>query len=405
LLQIDEDFSTVQRWLIVAGAFLSLLSIGIIITSFSIFLKPISNDFGWERAAMSLAASIAMIIAGIASILAGRLADQFSPKLITTICGVFGGCACLLMSRIQELWHLYIVFGLLAGISMSNAIPAMSLVSRCVKRQRGLLTGISLSGGGIGSIIAAPIIARLIDIYNWRNSYFIVGITVLILVIIATFCLRDPKVKRISSHPAHNSVSDSDKANRSVNAILYLRSEIFWIITIILICVTFIQQVIVIHLVPHITDSGISALIAATVISVITGINGIGNLFAGRVVDMIGSRLSMIIGFLILLLSMVVLLFATQIWSFFLFAILYGIAWGITTTLRFTTVAEVFGVTAQGSITGIMMFICNVGGAISPLIAGYIFDVSGSYQISFFIITGICLTGLIGSVWLKFKAT
>jgi MFS transporter, OFA family, oxalate/formate antiporter len=170
-----------------------------------------------------------------------------------------------------------------------------------------------------------------------------------------------------------------------------------------ILCCTVAQQAIVVHLVPHATDVGITPIVAATVVSVIYVVNTIGNLAGGKVFDKIGSGLSMNLSVFILLISIIILIFARQVWLFYIFAILFGLAWGSIITLRFSMIAEIFGSRSLGSITGAFMLICNIGGAASPVVIGYIFDVTGSYQIGFLIISGIVFIALIMAILLKIR--
>jgi MFS family permease len=382
---------------IVIGAFLAMFAVGIVICSLGVFFKPISTEFGWTRAEVSIAASIASVCSGLTSILVGRLADKFSPRLLTIICGLVGAFACIELSRIGSLWQLYLGYGILGGISMANVIPICPLITRRYTRQSGLLLGIALCGGGLGAIVAAPVSTQLIAVFDWRTAYLAVGIAVLFLVIVSGFCLKDP----LPGRPESNSASKTFSIGRSITFSSAIRYGVFWILAIIILCSTFAQAVVSIHLIPHITDLSITPMIAAAVLSVFNGCSALGNFLAGRISSSLGNRSSLVLGLILMFASVLILLIADTTWLFFVFAVLFGMAFGMVTTLRFTLVAEIFGLGAQGVITGAYMFICNLGGAVSPFIAGYLFDISGGYQAGFYIVIGMCLIGLLLSIVLK----
>jgi MFS family permease len=287
---------------------------------------------------------------------------------------------------------------------MANVIPTVALVTRCFKKQRGWLMGIALTGGAVGSIIAAPVITKLIAAYDWRTAYLIIGITVLVLVAIAALILRDPLRSSQTGSSTNASPAGPASAERGISLHQAVRSRVFWILVIVFLSSIFTQQVVVVHIIPHATDVGVSPLVAATVVSVIYGVNSAGNLTGGRVVDLIGSRLAMIIGLSLLLVSLLIILVARQAWTFYVFAVFFGLAWGAIITLRFSMIAEFFGLRSLGAITGAFMLISNLGSAVSPVIAGYIFDVTGSYRLGFLILTGICIFGLVIAVMLKLQA-
>jgi MFS family permease len=396
-LEIDKT----QPFLVVMGAFFALFAVGIVINSFGVFFKSISSSFGWTRAEISLGASIAIVFSGITSLVAGRLADKFSPRLNAIICGAVGGLGCIILSQTSQLWQLYFGYGILVGIAMANVVPITSLISRRYEKRRGLFIGITLAGGGIGTIISAPIITKLIEIYDWRTSYLILGIAVLIIVAFSGLCLRDPAGNKAQETKINDSVKEYP--NKSLSFTGSFKFGVFWIIMIAVLCATFVQQVIGIHIIPHITDLGFSPMQAAAVFSIVSIASSIGNFTSGKAVDVLGSRQTLIISFVIMFISLFILIFANMMWLFFAFAALFGIAFGSVTTLRFTLVAEIFGAETQGGITGAMFLLCNIGGAVSPLLAGYLFDISGKYQIGFIIIPAASLIGLAMAVWLRLK--
>lgn len=401
--QNKDEFSNFQIYLIVAGAFLTLAAIGLVLTGFGVFFKPVSSEFGWTRAEVSIAASISSIISAFLGIPVGKLSDRFSPRLINLIISAAGGLACFLLSQMNTIWHLYLSYGLLVGIALTNVIPIIALITRCFKRQKGWLMGMSLAGGAIGSIVAPPVITGLIDLYGWRTAYLITGIAVLFLVAVSTLILKDPLKSNHSNQPHNDSSTARILAQPDFSLSRAMRSGVFWILVILILCCTIVQQVIIIHFIPHATDVGITPLAAATVVSVIYVVNTIGNLVGGKVFDKIGSGLSIVLGVSALLVSIVVLIAARQVWQFYVFGILFGLAWGTIITLRFSIISEIFGPTSLGSITGAFMLICNIGGAASPVLVGHIFDITQSYQIGFLVIIGVCFIGVIMAILLKFK--
>jgi MFS family permease len=399
----NNEFSRSQIFLIVAGSFLALFAIGLILSGFGVFFKPISTQFGWTRAEVSLAASIASVISGLVGIPVGKLADRFSPRLVTLITSAIGGGACLLLSRMTSILELYLYYGILVGITMTNVIPIVALMTRCFDRQRGWIMGMALAGGSMGSIAAPPLATKLIDSYNWNFAYLIMGIIVLVLTVIAVVFLKDP-LKRTPLSRLKNAPSPGQRTEEKAASLgQAFRTGVFWILVVLILCCTIAQQAIVVHLIPHATDIGISPIIAAGVVSVIYIVNTIGNLTGGKVFDKIGSGISIISGVSLLLIACLILIFASQVWLFYVFAILFGMAWGSIITLRFSMIAELFGSKALGSITGAFMLICNIGGAASPVVIGHIFDITGSYKNGFLLISGIVFIALLMAILLKVR--
>lgn len=405
LLQNTDKVDIPHRYFIVIGTFLSLFALGIVLTTFSVYFKPVSTQFGWTRVETSGAFSICLIVSGVMAIVSARLADKFSYRLVIISCGIISSCTCLLLSQMSTLWQLYFYYGILMGISLANIIPTTSLVTKCFKRQRGLMTGITMSGGPIGSLVSAPIITKLIDYYNWRTSFIITGIAVLMIIGISAIFLRDPARLNTSALDESYATQSRILKGGEINLRIAMLSGGFWIIGILFFCTNFTQQVIVVHLIPHLTDIGLAPIIAASVLSMANLGNAFGNFSTGRINDVIGSRLSMVGGMFIMLIGLLLLLFVTgdRVWVCYVFAVIFGLGWGGTAMLRSALVADLFGLHSHGTITGAILLVSNIGGSLSPLIAGYIFDVSGGYQIAFLISISTIIIALIMALLLKYK--
>jgi MFS family permease len=394
-----------NRYTVILGTFLPMLAAGIVIFSFGVFFKPVSAQFEWTRAETSGAFSLALIISGLCGLLFGKLGDKFSPRLIIVICGALEGIAFLFLSQINSLWQLYLYFGILVGAGMANVIPASSLVARYFKKQRGFMTGITMSGAAVGSAITPPIATQLISAYHWSTSYIIIGLTALVITGAAAIFLYLSTHVRMPDEPAADAgkVDGPNSTTRGLTFQQALRSWDFWCLGLILFCAAFAQQSITVHTVPDATDIGISATGAALILTFANVACIFSSFILGGINDKIGGRLSMLISMGALFISSILLLSASSAASFYLFAIVFGIAWGGTSTLRSTLVAELFGLQAHGVITGAILLVAVTGGTLGPILAGHIFDISGRYHTAFLLIIGFNLIGFLTALYLKYR--
>jgi MFS family permease len=402
LNQSSAENST--KYTIVIGTFLSLVYLGLMLSSFGAFFKPLSDEFGWTRGDMSGAFSTAMISSGLMAIVAGWLVDRFSPRLIITICGVLIGCACLLLSQMSHLYQLFLFYGILAGCGMSSMVPNTSLIARTYEKRRGLMTGITISGTSVGAVVAAPFSTLLINTFNWRIAYVILGAVVLGITSISLIFLRDP-VKAKNVDIKRNKPLDMKVTPQTVEPQKVFCSWQFWAFGIVLLSVGLAQSLVNVHIIPHAIDIGISSIMAAGILSVMNLASVAGNYSIGRINDGIGGKLSMIICIALIVTAMGLLLTADSIPAFYVVAILVGIGFGGAVTLRSTMVAELFGLLSHGLITGTIMFIYTLGCAIGPLVVGYIFDISNQYRPGFLIALGVCIVGLIMACLLKLRSS
>jgi MFS family permease len=390
---------------IVAASFvIQAVSIGSFVT-YGVFFKEFQAEFGWSRTMISGASSLNYLFTGLFGILVGRVNDKIGPRILMIGSGIIVGLAYMLMSLLQEPWQLYLFFGVLVGIGISTTdIITLSTVARWFMKRRGMITGIVKIGTGFGQFLLPMIAAVLISTYGWRHSYlFIAAGNLLIILAAAQVLRRDPQVMGL--HPNgdsdENFVALKGITESGVTLSAALKTSQFWIICIAWFAVFFCLLTIPIHIVPHARDLGLSPATAAGVLSTIGGVSMIGRLAMGTANDRIGGKSSLILCFIVLLSGLIWLQVASEVWMQFLFAAVYGFAHGSFFTVLSPTVAEFFGTLSHGVLFGIILFSGMVGGSLGPLMAGRIFDMTGSYQIAFLTLTGIATIGLALITFLK----
>jgi MFS family permease len=377
---------------IVASGFgIQALGVGTFI-AFGVFFKPLLADFGWSRATLSGAQSMVLLIAGFLGILAGRLNDRFGPRIVITVAGFFFGLGLILMSGLNSVWQLYLFYGVVVGIGLSSIdIIPLSTTARWFVRRRGMMTGLVKVGTGTGQFAIPLVASMLIAAYGWQTSYLVIGAAAMVLLIsIGQLLRRDPARMGLLPDGDREIQTESSKpAETGFSLHEALRTRQFWTICVVYLATMFCLLMIMVHIVPHATDIGISSTVAAGVLSAIGAISMAGRFIAGIAIDRIGNRLSMIICFILLILVLLWLQLARELWMFYLFAVVYGFAHGGLFTAISPIVAEYFGLRAHGALFGIVFFSSMVGGAIGPVLAGHIFDITGSYTIAFW--TGIAV--------------
>jgi len=266
-----------------------------------------------------------------------------------------------------------------------------------------MMSGIVKAGAGIGMVIMPPIANWLISSYGWRTSYFIIGIIALALIIlVAQFLRRDPaQMGQLPDGEEKVNIGCLNSADGGFSFQKAIHTRQFWMLCVIFLVVAFCVEAIIVHIVPHATDLGISAVSAANILAVIGGVSIIGRFIMGSAGDKAGNRLAIIVCFLILLVSLLWMLVAKELWMLYLFACVYGFAHGGFFALISPSVAEFFGLSSHGAILGAVFCPTTIGGAIGPVLAGHIFDVTSSYQLAFLVFTVICIVGFILTLLLK----
>lgn len=372
--------------------------------SYGVFFKPLSTEFGWTRAMTSGAYSLSMLLRGFLFVFAGKLNDKLGPRFVVTICGAFLVLGYLLMSQISTVWHLYVVYGVILAIGMSGGIvPLTSTAARWFVKRRGLMIGIVAAGIGAGTIIMPPISSWLITSYDWQTSYIIVGIMVFVSTIFGWLFLRREPAE-VGQLPYGGGEAKTKSLNQQASGFSLsqaFNNRQFWMLSIVFFCFGFSLQVIMVHMVPYATDLGISSISAANILAVIGILSTTGRVIMGSASDRIGSRSATTISLILMSAALVGLLFGKELWMFYLFSILFGFGYGGTSALQSPIVAELFGLKAHGAVLGSATFFFTFGGAIGPLVAGYIFDIGGGYHLAFLLCVVLSFIAIALSLILK----
>lgn len=370
-------------YIIVAACFLIMVVASGAQFAFSVFFKPVSEDFGWTRAATAGAYTVGGIISATLCFISGRLSDKFGTRKVIMAAGIFLGSGYILGSMVQNLWQYYLTNGVIVAIGAGSFwVPLVSMISRWFARRRGLMTGISISGIGLGMGVYPLIASHLLTIFEWRRALLIVGISALLLIVLLAQLLdrkqagagelaaRENEARKLSSHTKAFSFNEA------------LKTKQFWLLVPAWMFYGIIYNVISVHSVSYATDIGMSAVAAAGIMTIM-GLIGIpGRIGIGYFGDRINIKSTFVISYALLTVGFLGLIFSGTIMSLQIFALIFGVFSGLGIMLA-PFLAELFGLRALGAITGAITCANSIGSAIGPTLAGGIFDASRSYNLAF----------------------
>lgn len=372
--------------------------------SFGVFLKPLLNELEWTRATISGAASVNYVMEGALGVVMGGLNDRVGPRVVLTISGSCLGLGYLMMSQISSIWHLYLIYGVLAGIGVSGImVPLTSTIARWFVARRSLMTGIVMTGAGTGGLVGPLFANWLVYRYGWRTSYLILGVLVLVFIVVsAQFLKRTPAQ---NGQPLCSSAQAAKTDGPGFHEGLVLKEAVmtqqFWLIFFLFLCFGLVYITILVHIVAHATDLGISTTMGAGILAVTTGASAIGNVVMGSVGDRIGNKKVFIFGFLSIIICLLWLLGAKNVWALLLFGFVYGFACGGCVSSQPPIIARFFGLRSHGLLLGIAGLGHTAGGALGSLLAGYNYDLHGSYQLTFLFCAAMGCAGLVLTMLLK----
>jgi len=374
------------RYLIVFGAcVIQFTMIGLLFGN-GLLIKVYEVEFGWSRTLVASASSLSMLMMGVFAILAGRLNDRFGPRPVLIVSGIVYGLGYVLLSQISVPWQLFVVFGLFvaAGISTHDVVT-LSVIARWFERRRGMMTGVVKVGTAVGQIMVPLIMALLIAGLGWRRAVLALGLIAAVMLVAAAMTMRMPPAVAPGRAEARHAGMTFAEARRS---------RVFWTICAIQFLFFPTLTTVPLHIVPHGMDMGLSAPLAAVLLSVSGGASIAGRLTVGIFSDRIGGRSAYMLCFAPLIASLLAFLVIDVQWMLFGAIAVYGFAHGGFFTLVSPTIAEYFGMRAHSSIFGIVLFCGTVGGAIGPVLAGWVFDTQGSYTWAFATLAVFALAGL-----------
>lgn len=360
------------------------------IFTYGVFFDALHGDLGWSRAVISAGSSLASLVMGVSAMIFGGLTDRIGPRRIMVGAGVLISLGYLVMSQLTAPWQLLLGYPILVGIAFgSHDVVTLSTVARWFDARRGIMSAVVKAGTGLGQVVGPAVAALLIAAFGWRAAYAWIALGTGPVVIIAGRLMRQPP--GVGEH--YQSVPRDSRSP----VLPVMKSRAFTLVAIAQSAVFFCTPIVIVHIVPYATDIGLPRAVAAGILSLIGGVSIIGRLTVGVAIDKIGSRISLLSCQLIMLGSFVLLQFATTAPLLYLFAVIYGFAHGGMFTAVSPLVAQLFGMHTHGQLYGTVIFLGTLTGALGPIMAGLVHDVTGNYQIAFLLpllLLGVAATAI-----------
>lgn len=283
------------------------------------------------------------------------------------------------------------------------------MVSRWFSKNRGLALGIVSMGSGLGTLFIVPGNERLIDAFNWSGAFLICGSIAGVLMVISALFLRPAPQSDSSSIMKEKPISQANDGNRIqfLNNELTLSQSIkdprFLLLNGAFFLFFLSIQIIMVHLVNYATDTGIDPIVAASFISIIGAVSIAGRFSMGVSAERLDVHNTLILTRVLLVVSFICILFTQPLWSFYLFAVLFGLPYGGEIPQIPLFIGKYFGIKKMATLVGISTFVMAVGGALGAWAAGRIFDTMHDYRGAFIVGLLSALGSLIMILILKKK--
>ncbi|RUA21332.1 MAG: hypothetical protein DSY79_06800 [Chloroflexi bacterium] len=210
--------NTYYGWFVVAGCVLVSFGVAGGQFSFGVFLKPMTDEFGWSRGSLSLAFALTFMISGLLRPLAGYLADRYSPKAAVLSGVAVMGVILLLIPFISTLGQLYALFAIMSiGITLGTGPILTKIVSGWFHTRRGLTLGLVSGAGSMGAMVLVPAASLFLVLLDWKDAYWFLALLLLVLVLPAGFLLIRNRPQDMGLEPlgASKNTPGSARAARS----------------------------------------------------------------------------------------------------------------------------------------------------------------------------------------------
>jgi len=373
-------------WFIVLATFIALMVLSIRNYSFGVFIDPLTKDFGWDRAPLTLVFSISLIVTSLFGIVSGRLSDKYGVKKLMGIGTILLSAGFLLSSQIQHLNHLYFSFFLIGIGGSAIYIPATTTVTRWFDEKRGLAIGISVAAIAIGMAGFPPLLERSIYAFGWRSTFILIGILTLSALSFSTALM-----KRSPS----NGEKDAKSDEKSFTLKEALKTHYFWIIYFMFLMAQFSALTITVHIVPYSTDIGLPSFYAAATLTAVGLANILGRVLGGWTSDKLGVIKGVSIFFVFQSIAIFSLPLFSGLLAIYSVAVLFGLSYGGWVMIYPVITSRLFGTKHSGAILGALGTVAGIGGAVGPYVAGFIYDVTGLYDLAF-LVSGFLMLAAFG---------
>jgi sugar phosphate permease len=394
-------------WFIVGILFFISIIDGGFTYIFSAFLKPLSQEFGWTRAQTAGAFSLYLLAAGLTLPFWGWLADHKGVRLVFLLSALIDGVALLLLSGVRSLAMFYVLYFFL-GIGLGGIGPTTvgKMITQWFVAKRGRAMGIALIGAGAGGLILVPLAGFLIEEFNWRIAYQGLAALALggMLPLVWFFLTDSPAEKGLTPlgqgqqpQPSPETVREAAIAPGDWSLKEALCTSTFWLLGVAFCFGLMAALAVTAHQVAFLQDAGLTLESASTVAGLTLGMSMGGRFFVGWASEN-ARHLHRILALCLVMQATGVGLFLTlpptDFWTLVLFVPLFGLGYGGLVVLWPLTVARDFGTRAFGAIAGVLGTVAaSFGGAVGPVVVGFMYDSTGNYFYAFLFCSGLLLLG------------
>ncbi len=412
--QKEKQGKIFYGWYILAiGMAGSIFGAGTSQLCMSTMLKPLTEEFGWSRTAVTGAITTGTILAGLVSLPFGKLVDRYGTRWLTSLGAFVTAGLYVLMTKFVGLWQFYFVFVMARIISMgtiTNIAPRTAAVN-WFRRYRGRALGLLSMATPLGASLLAMIAQFIMQDHGWRTVFLVFALAMLFLQALPAALILRRRPEDLGLVPDGSpsvdvtpTLSLKTTVKEEVNWTLSeaIRTPTLWILIAAVIVGLIVNTGIGFHLVAYYTDIGIAPSIAVGALSLYAFTGALGNIIWGFLSEKLSERF---LASAVMVLTAITILYLQSVKTItgaFIFAVIFGLTSRGEGTLVNIILAQYYGRSSYGTINGFVMPFHNLGLGFGPLISAVSFDLTGAYETLFSVFLGASLIAAI-LFWLAKK--
>jgi MFS family permease len=402
-------------WYVLAAGFVILFFNAGARFSIGVMFKPMIGEFGWSRASMSLAFFLYMAFFALSLTVIGRFYDRYGPKWVIVISTIFLSAGYMSISLVNSLWQFYICYGFLAAIGLGGTSLSLVavVISKWFEKGRGVATSLALSGSCLGQFVLVPLITIVVLRSGWRAAHLFLGLVMLVLNIVLALVVIKGDPDQLGEKPFGSGNGDKEKKSNGESPSgvnpqdLGLREAMgtfsYWLYFVVMFICGSGDFLVATHLIPLVTDHGISATTAGNMLAWYGLMSLGGILIAGPASDLIGTRIPIAITFVMRVFLFLMILKYQNLVSFYILALAFGFTHLVTAPLTPILLGRLYGFSHIGLLSGFIFTIHYLAGGFWAYVGGLIFDHTGTYRLAFILSAIMALIAFFGTLLIKEK--
>ena len=345
-------------------------------SSLGLFLKPVSETFGYGREVFAFSLALQNLFWGLSQPIAGAFADKFGTSRVIVVGTLFYSLGLYITATADNFMGLHIGAGILIGMGISGTglgviLPAMARMVSPEKRAMAL--GIGTAAGSAGQFLLIPVAREFLVAYGWQTALIIMAIGALSMILFSPVFKGDEiKNTTLDNEPSQTLKEALNEASGHIH---------YWLLIAGFFVCGFQLAFIVVHMPSYLADKGFDSSVAAASLSIIGLCNIFGSLISGHLSGIYSKK--WILTYIYAARSIIIVLFLiTPISTFTIYAFSFatGFLWLATVPPTSGLVAQMFGLRFMGTLYGIVFLNHQIGSFTGVWIGGYLFDTTGSYD-------------------------